>query len=209
MGRISPVDTHVLCLVAQSCPTLYNPMDYSPPGFSVHGDSPSKNTGVGCHARLQGIFPTQGLNPGLPHCRRILYQVDHQGSPRILESVAYPFSTGSSRPRNQTGVTSLPSELPGKPIVVINLFTVIAYCCLTVALFMESAEEAELLLQWDPRGPSKALGGEFHFLKAKLIEDAWFSGFRYFPDSDFFFFFKFPQTATSQVPCQSWKHWQE
>ena len=71
---------------------------------------------------------------------------------------------------------------------MINLFTVIAYCCLTVALFMESAEEAELLLQWDPRGPSKALGGEFHLLKAKLIEDAWFSGFQYFPDSGFFFF---------------------
>ena len=107
MGRISSVDTHVLCLVTQSCPTLYNPMDYSPPGFSVHGDSPGKNTGVGCHACLQGIFPTQGLNPGLPHCRRILYQVGHQGSPRILESVSYPFSTKSSRPRNQTGVSCI------------------------------------------------------------------------------------------------------
>ena len=41
-------------------------------GFSVHGDSPGKNTGVGCYAFLQRIFPTQGLNPGLPHCRRIL-----------------------------------------------------------------------------------------------------------------------------------------
>jgi len=40
-------------------------MDCSPPGSSVHGDSPGKNTGVGCHALLQGIFPTQGLNPGL------------------------------------------------------------------------------------------------------------------------------------------------
>ena len=78
MGRISSVDTHVLCLVTQSCPTLYNPMDYSPPGFSVHGDSPGKNTGVGCHACLQGIFPTQGLNPGLPHCRRILYHLRYK-----------------------------------------------------------------------------------------------------------------------------------
>ena len=42
----------------------------SQPGSSVHGDSPGKNTGVGCHALLQGIFPTQGSNPGLPHCRR-------------------------------------------------------------------------------------------------------------------------------------------
>ena len=49
---------------------------------------------------LQGIFPSQGLNPGLPHCRQVLYQLCHKGSPRILEWVAYPFSSGSSRPRN-------------------------------------------------------------------------------------------------------------
>ena len=49
----------VLCLAAQLCPTLYDPMGYSPPGSSVHGASPGKNTGVGCHALLQGIFPTQ------------------------------------------------------------------------------------------------------------------------------------------------------
>ena len=44
-------------------------------------DSPGKNTGVGCHALLQGIFPTQGSNPGIPHCGRILYYLNHQGSP--------------------------------------------------------------------------------------------------------------------------------
>ena len=44
--------------VAQSCPTLCDPMDCSPPGSSVHGDSPGKNTEVGFHALLQGIFPT-------------------------------------------------------------------------------------------------------------------------------------------------------
>ena len=54
---------------------------YNPPGSSVHGDSPDKNTGVGCHPLLQGIFPTQGLNPGVPHCRWILYHLSHQGSP--------------------------------------------------------------------------------------------------------------------------------
>jgi len=47
-------------------------------------DSPGKNTGVGCHALLQGIFATQGYNPGLPHCRRILYHLSHQGSPLIV-----------------------------------------------------------------------------------------------------------------------------
>ena len=61
----------VLCLVAQSCPTLCDPMDCSLTGSSVHGDSPGKNTGVGHYALLQGIFPTQGSNPSLPHCRWI------------------------------------------------------------------------------------------------------------------------------------------
>ena len=58
--------------------------------------SPGKNIGIGCLFLLQGIFPTQGSNPGLPHCRRILYQMSHKGSPRILVWVAYPFSSGSS-----------------------------------------------------------------------------------------------------------------
>ena len=49
----------VLCLVIQLCPTLCDPMDCSPPGFSLHGDSPGKNTRLGCHDLLQGIFPTQ------------------------------------------------------------------------------------------------------------------------------------------------------
>ena len=95
------------CSVAQSCLTLCDPMDCSPPGSSVHGDSPGKNTGVGSHTLLQGLFPTQGSNPGLPYCRRILYHLSHQGSPRILEWVAYPFSRGSSQPRNQTGVSCI------------------------------------------------------------------------------------------------------
>ena len=56
-------------------------MDWSPPGTSVHGDSPGKNTGVGGQALLQGIFPTQGSNPGLTHCSQILYHLSHQGSP--------------------------------------------------------------------------------------------------------------------------------
>ena len=78
----------MLCLVTQLYPTLPDPMGYIPLGSSVHGDSPGKNTGVGCHALLQGIFPTQGTNPGLSHCRWILYHLNHQGSPRILEWVS-------------------------------------------------------------------------------------------------------------------------
>ena len=60
---------------------------------------------------LQGIFPTQRSNAGLPHCRRILYQLSHQGSPGILEWVAYPFSRESSWPRNQTRVSWIAGRL--------------------------------------------------------------------------------------------------
>ena len=63
-----------MCLVTQSWPTLWGPIDFSPQGSSVHGDSPGKNTGVSCHVPLQGTFPTQGWNLSLPHCRRILYR---------------------------------------------------------------------------------------------------------------------------------------
>ena len=86
----------VLCLVTQSCTTLCNPMDYSQPVSSVHGDSPGKNTGVDCHALVQVIFPTQGWNPGLPHCMQILYHLSQQGSQRILKWVAYFFFRGTS-----------------------------------------------------------------------------------------------------------------
>ena len=67
--RYSNSSLNVPCVVAQPCPTLCEPMDSS---SSVHGDSPGKNTAVGCHALLQGIFPTQESNPSLPHCRQIL-----------------------------------------------------------------------------------------------------------------------------------------
>ena len=97
----------VLCLVTQSRLTLSDPMDCSLPGSSVHGDSPGKNTGVGCYALLQGIFPIHGSNPDLPYCRRILYCLSHKGSPRILEWVAYPLSRGTSWPKNWTGASCI------------------------------------------------------------------------------------------------------
>ena len=111
-----PIDNRGLCItrylmmkwsevkwnsLTQSCPTLCNPMDYSP------WNSPGQNTGVGRLSLLQGIFPTQGSNPGLLHCRQILHQLSHKGSPRILERVAYPFSRGSSQPRNWTRVSCI------------------------------------------------------------------------------------------------------
>ena len=65
-------ESPVLCLAAQVCLTVCNPLDCSPKGSSVHADSPGKNAREGCHALRQGIFQTQGSNPGLPHCRWIL-----------------------------------------------------------------------------------------------------------------------------------------
>ena len=65
-GAAGLVGTFVL--VAQSCLTLCDPMDCSPPGSSVHGILQAKHAGVGCHALLQGIFPTQGSNPRFSHC---------------------------------------------------------------------------------------------------------------------------------------------
>ena len=74
--------------LTQSCPTLCDPMDCSLPDSSVHvvlvgyspWDFPSKSTGVVCHFLLQGIFPTQGVNLGLPPCRQMLYHLSYQGS---------------------------------------------------------------------------------------------------------------------------------
>ena len=97
-----------ICLkvrVTQLCPTL------RPHGLYSPWNSPGQNTGAGSLSLLQGIFPTQGLNPGLLHCWWIFYQLRHKGSPRILEWVAYPFSRGSSQPRNQTGVSCIAGRL--------------------------------------------------------------------------------------------------
>ena len=106
-----------------------------PHGLYNPWNSPGQDTGVGSLSLLQWIFPTQGSNPGLLHCRRIHYQLSHQGSPRILEWVAYPFSSGSFQPRDRTGVSciaggffspalqelsSLPTELSGNPNILLE-----------------------------------------------------------------------------------------
>ena len=127
-GRPASDKCAVLCLATQSSLTLCDPMDCSTLGSSVYGDSTSKNTEVGPHAFLQGIFPTQGLNPGLPHCRRMPYHLSHQGKVKVSQScltlcdptdcsllgspvhgilqaripvwIAVPFSRGPSQPRD-------------------------------------------------------------------------------------------------------------
>ena len=65
-----------------------------PHGLYSPWNSPDQDTGMSSFSLLQGILPTQGSNPGLPHCGWILYQLSHKGSPRILEWVAYPFFSG-------------------------------------------------------------------------------------------------------------------
>ena len=97
----------LLRLVTQSWRTLCNPMDYSPPGSSVHGNPPGKNTGMDCYTLLQGIFPVQRWNSGLLHCRRILHYLSHQPSPWIPEWVTYPFPRGSSQLKNPTGISCI------------------------------------------------------------------------------------------------------
>ena len=76
-----------------------------PHGLYTPWNFAGQNTGVGSLSLLQGIFPAQRSNPGLPNSRWILYQLSHKGSPRILEWVACSFSSGSSQPRNPTWVS--------------------------------------------------------------------------------------------------------
>ena len=90
---------------SESCSVVSNSLQSH--GLYSPWNSPDQNTGVGSLSLLQGIFPTQGLNLGLPQCRRFLYQLSHKGSPRVLEQVAYPFSSRSSQLRNQTGVSCI------------------------------------------------------------------------------------------------------
>ena len=102
----------VLCLVAQSCLNLCNAMDCNPPGSSVRGDSPGQNTGVGYHALLQEICPTQGTHPGVLHCRRILYQLRHQGTLSWKSSVQFSSVTQSCL----TLCNPMNRSMPGLPV---------------------------------------------------------------------------------------------
>ena len=90
---------------SESCSVVSDSLQ--PHGLYSPWNSPCENTVVGSRSLLQGIFTTQGLNPGLPHCSQILFQLSHQGSPRILECVVYLFSSRSSQPRNQTRVSCI------------------------------------------------------------------------------------------------------
>ena len=149
------------CLVTQSCLMLCSHMDCSLEGSSVHGDSPGKNTGVGGHAFLQGIFPTQGWNSGLLHCRRVLYQLIHQGSPCTVGLVAQSRLTLCS-PHGTSFLVVSPS-LPSRPSseVMCYLFyqfllicstwpgprrsSAYSVCVMSFFFFLGSLEKAPLL----------------------------------------------------------------
>ena len=128
-GLLGTVSVYLSCLNYQlvklvKWKTLSCVWLFVTPGLYSTWNSPGQNTGVGSLSLLQGIFPTQGSNPGLPHCRRILCQVNHKGSPRILEWVTYPFSRGFSHPGIEPGspalqADSLPTELSGKLLLSI------------------------------------------------------------------------------------------
>ena len=97
----------VKVLVTQLCPTLCNPMDCSLLGSPVHGILQARILEWFDISFSRGNFPTQGSNPGLPHSGHILYHLSHQGNPRILEWVAYLFS--SVQKAQGPGVCKLPT----------------------------------------------------------------------------------------------------
>ena len=103
---------------SEACSVVSNSL--WPHGLYSPWNSPGQNTKVGSVSLLQGIFATQGSNPGLLLCGWILYQLSHKGSPRILEWAAYPFPADLPDPGIKPGspalqVDSLPTELSGKP----------------------------------------------------------------------------------------------
>ena len=109
----------VLCLVAQLCLTLCNPIGCSPPGSSVLGDSPGKNTGVSCHALLQEIFPTQESNPRLLHLLHwqagsLPLVPSEKPQMKLFPSPGDLPDPGIEPTSPALQVHSLPTQLPGK-----------------------------------------------------------------------------------------------
>ena len=117
-----------LCLATQSCSTLCDPVDCSPPGASVHGDSLGKNTGVGSLSLLQGIFLTWDQTQ-VSRLAGGFFIISHQGSPRIMEWVVYPISREFPWPRNGTWISCIAGgsfyqlSYQGSPLHYYFLFT--------------------------------------------------------------------------------------
>ena len=153
----------MLFLVTQSCPTLCDPMDWSPSGSSVHGDSPGKNTGVGCHALLQEVFPTQGLNPGLPHCRQIIYPLSPQGNPKKAQysvssvqslsrvqhatpwTAAHQASLSITNSRSLLKLMSIESVMPSNHLILCHLLLLPPSILPSIRVF---SNESVLRIRW-------------------------------------------------------------
>ena len=135
--------------VAQLCPTLCDPMDCNLPASSLWG-FPGKSTRVSCHFLLQGIFPAQGSNLSLPHCRQTLYRLSHQGSPNIMVLVLnrkVTCNVQSSPPLSGQSLfishllTSLPQFLLSSLHIDSNEFFVCS-CLLYLCLYVSWRQDA-------------------------------------------------------------------
>ena len=128
---------------SESCSVISNSLQ--PHELYSTWNSPGQKAGVSSPSLLQEIFPTQGSNPGLPHCRRILDQLSHKRSPRILDWVAYSFSRGSSRPRNRTGVSCIASGFSTIYISVKSKITGVGSLFLLQGIFLTKESNQGLL----------------------------------------------------------------
>ena len=147
------VCVYVCVCVCEGCSVMSSPLQ--PHGLYSPWHSPGQNTGVGSLSLLQGIFPTQGSNPGLPNCRQVLYQLSHQGSPRILEPVAYPFSSRSSRLRDRIRVSCIAGGLftnwaTREVCVCVCVFRLIFHVCVCIYIYIHIflCPVKEQLLTW-------------------------------------------------------------
>ena len=140
--------------VAQSCPTLCNPIDCTPPGSSVHGILQARMLEWGSHSLLQGIFLTQGLNPGLLHCRWILYQRSYQESPgpqrslRELEVLA-AYTVRGTPPLTQASSVGGPSPEPHcRPgsLALSALVHLVLYCLFPSCLLGVSSDSSSFCI---------------------------------------------------------------
>ena len=127
-------------------------MDCSPPGSSVHGDSPGKNTDVGCHALLWGIFLIQGQNPCLLHCRQVLYHLSNQGSPKCyqyLSALLLPLANiirfwiplSVTRGTFAHSQFCFPASVSSSPLI--PRLTLLRWIQIIIALFVDGFSEVE------------------------------------------------------------------
>ena len=115
--------------MAQLCPTLCDPMFCSLPGSSILWIFLARVTGEDCHFLLQGIFPTQGLNPHLPHCRQMLYRLSHQGS---LSIYVYMYCFSSVQSFSHVRLFATPWTAAPRPLSITNSQSLLNSCPLSL-----------------------------------------------------------------------------